>query len=126
MDKNPEKTLDYLNEIISANLYNWGKYLHDIVSEINKFSMYYINSDIRRECEQALSQGDLKQCLELAKSQIVANDNSDINLQRIFYYLTIRDVMKDTTPASDYYKFLLDNGFKNDTPLLIDYMNSKV
>ncbi|MCR5555163.1 MAG: hypothetical protein K6F29_06495 [Bacteroidales bacterium] len=123
MDKNPEKTLDYLNEIISANLYNWGKYLHDIVSEINKFSMYYINSDIRRECEQALSQGDLKQCLELAKSQIVANDNSDINLQRIFYYLTIRDVMKDTTPASDYYKFLLDNGFKNNTPLLIDYMN---
>lgn len=123
MEKNPATTNDYINEIISENLYNSVKYFQDIVSAINKYSMFCIDSDIRRECEQALFQGDLNRCLEIAKSRIVANDNSEINLQRIFYYLTIRNTMEDTTPASGYYKMLIDNGFKHNSGLLIDYMH---
>ena len=78
--------------------------------------MFYIDSDLRKSCEEALLRGDFRQCLERAKAQIVENDLSEKNLQRIAYYLAVKEAdpfESDTTPSSPYYKLLIDQGFKN-------------
>ena len=77
-------------------------------------NMYFIDKEIRRPCEEYLLRGDAEKCLQTAKSQIVEGDNSDKNLQRIAYYLELRDAMNDTTHVSHYYKILYDNGFRSD------------
>ena len=109
---------------IHQNMYSVAWSMFDNVAEaINPPSMHYISKDIRKACEKALSDGDLKGCLALARAQIADNDSSEENLQRIYYYLTIHDAAEDTTPASKYYKILFDHGFNKNSGFIIDYMN---
>ncbi|MBQ6666784.1 MAG: hypothetical protein IJM65_01555 [Bacteroidales bacterium] len=109
---------------IHQNMYSVAWSMFDNVAEaINPPSMHYISKDIRKACEKALSDGDLKGCLALARAQIADNDTGEENLQRIYYYLTIHDAAEDTTPASKYYKILFDHGFNKNSGFIINYMN---
>lgn len=122
--EDPSSAFQWFHHFANVNLYSEAKYLlYDVADMINPLDMSYIDSDIRNTCEKALLNGDLKGCLELARAQIVDNDLSEKNLQRIYYYLKIRKAANDTTPASNYHKILFDNGFKNKPGFIIDYMN---
>lgn len=120
----PGEAIEWAKSFVSWNLYdNAWKTLYEIADDINPLCMHYIDSNLRKTCEKALSDGDLKGCLALARAQIADNDSSEENLQRIYYYLTIHDAAEDTTPASKYYKILFDHGFNMNSGFIIMYMN---
>ena len=120
----PASAFQWFHHFANVNLYNEAKYLlYDVADMISPLDMSYIDSDIRNACEKALLNGDLKGCMELARAQIADNDLSEKNLKRIYYYLKIRKAANDTTPASNYYKILFDNGFSKKTNFVIDYIN---
>ena len=103
---NQLKSQEYFTE--ARDLY------YTTASNVHPLSLYYIDKEIRRPCEEYLLRGDAEKCLQTAKNQIVEGDNSDKNLQRIDYYLALRDATNDTTHVSHYYKILYDNGFRSD------------
>ncbi|MBQ6727091.1 MAG: tetratricopeptide repeat protein [Bacteroidales bacterium] len=103
---NQLKGQEYLSE--TRELY------YTTACNVHPINMYYIDKEIRRPCEEYLLRGDAENCLQTAKNQIVDGDNSDNNLQRIDYYLTLRDATNDTTHVSHYYKILYNNGFRSD------------
>ena len=96
-----------------------------IANSVNPLDRCFIDKDVRKDCEALLLRGDIEGCVEKARNQIVDGDMSDKNLQRIDYYLAVRDANNDTTPASHYYKMLYDNGFNN-VMFLYDYYNALV
>lgn len=120
----PDDANEWFSVFVQANLYNDIKtQLFDIADHINPLQMSYIDSDIRRESERALLNGDYQTCLSLARAQIAENDVSEQNLQKILYYLDLRLAVKDTTPAKEYYELLFNRGFNRNDNFLIDYLN---
>ena len=125
VEEDPGEAVEWAQSLVSWNLYdNTWKELYNTADDINPLTMHYIDSNLRKNCEHALWNGDLKGCLEMSRAQIADNDLSEQNLQRIMYYLKLWEAAEDTTPASQYYKILFDHGFSKNSNMVIDYMNS--
>ena len=102
------------DQLMNLNQFDGLRQLfREITNYINPLEMYYIDKDVRKDCEAALLKGDINGCVEKAKNQIVDDDMSDKNLQRIAYYLAVKDANNDTVPVSNYYKMLYDKGVNN-------------
>lgn len=104
-----EELAEYL---MSANPLDKVLEMRSGYTRIQPYEMDFIDKEIRKECEELLMRGDIDGCLEKARQQIVENDISEKNLQRISYYLEILSFLNDSTPASDFYKILYDNGLR--------------
>lgn len=104
-----EELAEYL---MSANPLDKVLEMRSGYTRIQPYEMDFIDKEIRKECEELLMRGDIDGCLEKAREQIAENDISEKNLQRISYFLNILFCLKDTTPKSDYYKILYDNGLR--------------
>ena len=105
-----EELAEYL---MSANPLDKVLEMRSGYTRIQPYNMVLIDKDIRKECEELLLHGDIRGCLEKAREQIVGNDVSEKNLQRISYYLDILSILNDSSPASDYHKTLYNNGLRS-------------
>ncbi len=99
--------------LMSANPFTSVVEMRHKAECINPLLMPEYDKELRKDCETLLLSGDLQGCLEKARQQIVENDNSDKNLQRIAYYLDIKKETKDTLPTSELYKTLYNNNIRN-------------
>lgn len=119
-----DETDELAGQLLQLNQFEGTRdFYRKIANVINPLKRCFIDKDVRKDCEAMLLKGDIDGCVEKARNQIVDGDMSDKNLQRIDYYLAVRDANNDTTPASHYYKMLYDNGFNN-LMFLYDYYNA--
>ena len=93
-----------------------------IANVLNPLEMFFFDKDVRKDCEALLLKGDISNCVEKTKSQIVEGDASDKNMQRIAYYLIVKDVFGDSSYESGYYKMFYDKGYNTKTFLYNYYM----
>lgn len=117
----PERDKTYAQTIINFCTSTYSKFVSDVYADAQStIHLYSYDKDTQGEIPEILRGGDVGRAVAAAKAQIKPDDNSKNNLQRIAYYLTLRDMnlaTEDTQPTLDYNKILYEQHYSiNSTP----------
>lgn len=117
----PERDEAYAHSIINFCTSTYSKFVSDVHTDAKStIHLYSYDKGTQGEIPEILRSGDVDRAVAAAKAQIKSEDNSKNNLQRIAYYLTLRDLnlaTEDTQPTLDYNKILHEQHYSiNSTP----------
>ncbi len=115
--KHPERDEHYAQHLMNSATESYYQLVDDAFFDAasthpNRLSLY--SPDIQKGITEILRSGDVNRAVATAKAQILPNDTSFANLQRIAFYLTLRDLKlatQDTQSTVDYKKRLYEQHY---------------